>query len=83
MGAREQLHRMINGLPDPELQVALRFVEYLRDAPHGDALTQLLMTAPEDPESLTPGEASAVDLAFQQARTGQTIPWEEVRSQIG
>ena len=60
---------------------SLRFVEYLRDAPYSDPFTELLMTAPEDAELLAPEEEAAVNQALQEARTGQTIPWEEVRSQ--
>lgn len=83
MSAREQLHHLIDLLPDGEIQVALRFVEYLRDAPYSDPFTRLLMTAPEDAELLTPEEEAALNQALQEARTGQAIRWQEVRSQIG
>jgi len=82
MSSKQELHRIIESLPDPEVQAALRFLQYLRDARHDDPLVKMLMTADEDPEPLTPEEAAAVDRALTEYHTGQTVSWEEVRRRI-
>ena len=82
MTAKEELHRIVDLLPDSETQAALRFLEYLRDAPHDDPVTPMLLSAPEDSEPLSPEEEAAVEKGLQEMRSGQTIPWEEVRRQI-
>lgn len=83
MSARERLHRVVELLPEDEVEAALRFVESLHDTQRGDEFTRVLMEAPEDDEPLSPDEISRLDRAAEEARKGQTIPWEEVRRQIG
>lgn len=82
MTVKEELHRIVDLLPDAEIQAVLRFLQYLREARYDDRVSRLLMSAPEDPEPLTAEEALAVDRALEEFRKGQTIPWEEVRRQI-
>ena len=83
MTTREQLHRIVELLPDSEVKAALRFVEYLRDTRRSDEVARMLMNAAEDDEPLTPEEADSLERAAEEARSGQTVPWEEVRRQIG
>lgn len=83
MSTREQLHQMVDLIPDDELKVAHRLLERLRDTPQDDPVLQTLVTAPEDPESLTADEEAALDRAIDEARRGETKPWAEVRSRIG
>ena len=69
MSIREQLHRLVDVLPEAEAGAALRFLEYPRDAPSGDEVTRILMNAPKVDEpftddeqaSIAPGKKSAVE----------------------
>ena len=83
MSTRKQLHQIVDRIPDDELKVALRFLEYLRDVPHGDVMMETLMAAPEDPEPLSADEEASLDRAVDEARRGETTPWAAVRSRIG
>lgn len=83
MSIREQLHRLVDFLPEAEAGAALRFLEYLRDAPNGDEVTRVLMTVPEVDEPFTDEEQASLDRSREEARRGETKPWPEVRKHIG
>lgn len=83
MSIREQLHRLVDVLPEAEAGAALRFLEYLRDAPGGDEVTRILMRAPEVDEPFTDEEQASLDRAREKAGRGETKPWPEVREHIG
>jgi hypothetical protein len=40
------------------------------------------LTAPEDDEPLSSEEQSALDRAVEEARRGETTPWEQVRGRL-
>lgn len=79
MSIRDQLHRLVDVLPEAEAGAALRFLEYLRDAPNGDEVTRILMTVPEVDEPFTREEEASLDRSLEEARRGETRPWPEVR----
>ena len=83
MSIREQLHRLVDFLPEAEAGAALRFLEYLRDAPNGDEVTRVLMTVPEVDEPFTDEEQASLDRSREEARRGETKSWQEVRKHIG
>ncbi|HET7035153.1 MAG TPA: hypothetical protein VFI42_05665 [Thermomicrobiaceae bacterium] len=64
---RQQLHDLVDQLPDAELPAVERYL----------AALVALATAPIDTEPLTPEEA-----AILAAPPGPTIPWKQVRSEI-
>ena len=80
MSIRDQLHRLVDVLPEAEAGAALRFLEYLRDAPNGDEVTRILMTAPEVDEPFTGEEEASLERALDEVRRGETKPWPEVRT---
>ena len=82
MSIREQLHRLVDVLPEAEAGAALRFLEYLRDAPNGDEVTRILMTAPEVDEPFTDEEEASLERALEEARRGETKPWPDVRMML-
>ena len=82
MSIREQLHRLVDVLPEAEAGAALRFLEYLRDAPNGDEVTRILMTAPEVDEPFTDEEEASLERALEEARRGETKPWPAVRMML-
>ncbi len=84
MTTKEYLRRLVDELPDSQLEVALRFLEYLRDT--GDPVLHALLTAPEDDEPETEEERAALEDALEDAleeiRYGEGRAWEEVRGEL-
>ncbi|MBI2916577.1 MAG: hypothetical protein HYY01_01170 [Chloroflexi bacterium] len=77
---RDALHRLVDQLPDGELQAAQRFLAYLRDM--GDPVLRAFLEAPEDDEPETEEERLAVEQAKEEIRQGKGIPWEEVKREL-
>ena len=77
MATKDELHQLVDDLPESEMHAALRFLEYLRDQ-RNDPFVQALMDAPEDDEPDTPEEQQAADEAWQEYLSGKARPWEEV-----
>ena len=80
MTIKDELHRLVDELPQKELHGAKRFLEYLRNM--GDPLLQALMEAPEDDEPTTPEEDKGADEAWQEYLRGEARPWEDVRKEL-
>lgn len=71
---REQLYRLIDDLPESELNSARRYLEFLRlTGDYPDALAG----APEEDEPLTRQEAEALAEAEAQVDRGELIPDDE------
>jgi hypothetical protein len=64
MAAREQIHRLVDELPEDELDAAKRYLQYLRD--HGDPFVRTLADAPEDDERSSPDEDASARKAWEQ-----------------
>lgn len=79
MIAREDLHHLVDRLPESELERARRVLEYLEERAT-DPLLRALAEAPEDDEEETPEEAAAVEEAGQEMARGEGTPWEQIRS---
>ena len=77
---RQQLHTLVDELPESELYTAKRFLGYLHDT--SDPVLQALLQAPEDDEPETPEEAAAVQEAWEAYRRGEARPWGEVRQEL-
>ncbi len=82
MTTREMLHRLVDELPDSELQAARRMLNYLR-LTGDDRLLETLLEAPFDDEPETPEEAAAVAEAWEAVRRGEVVPLDEVRRELG
>jgi len=81
MTLRDEVHELVDQLPDDELNAARRFVEYLRH--HGDPLLKKLMEAPIDDEPVTEEEEALVAEAREELARGETISHEEVKREFG
>ncbi len=81
MTTREDVRRLVDRLPDEELEAARRYLEYLRDM--GDPFMRALHGAPEDDEPETEEERAAVEEAKAEIRRGEGLPWEDVRRELG
>ncbi len=77
---REALQRLVEEVPDRDLDTARRFLTYLRDT--GDPVLRAFMDAPEDDEPETEEERLAVAEAKEEIRQGKGIPWEEVKREL-
>lgn len=73
MTVRERLHQIVDELPEPDAERALRALERWRDDPVGLALA----AAPFDDEPETPEERAAVEQAREEVRRGDVVSAEE------
>jgi hypothetical protein len=81
MSPKEELHRLVDRLPEGEAQAAQRFLEYLCDFAE-DPFLAALRNAPEDDEPTTPEEDQAVEEAWRDCQAGKARPWEKVRKEL-
>ncbi len=83
MTTRDELHRLIEDLPECDLHMAELLIKWrheLRD----DPLLLTLATAPLDDEpDDPPDEAALTQEAREQAERGELIPLEDVRRDLG
>ena len=82
MAAKEDLHRLVDKLPENELDVAQRFLESLCNE-GGDPVLRALQEAPDDDEPETAEEAAAVQRAREQLARGDVISDEELWKRLG
>lgn len=81
MTIREELHHIVDDLPDSELATAKRFLVYL-SVTSRDALLCTLLDAPEDDEPETPEEAEGMAEAYEDVRAGRLVSHEEARRRL-
>jgi hypothetical protein len=74
---RAGLHRLIDGLPESELETAERFLHYLRAT--ADLVLKALLEAPLADEPETGDERKAVHEAREELVRGEVRTLEEVR----
>lgn len=80
MTIKEELHRLVDELPEGESHAAKRFLEYLRNM--GDPVLRAMLEAPEDNEPTTPEEDEGAEEAWQEYLRGEARPWEDVRKEL-
>jgi hypothetical protein len=80
---RENLHKLIDELPDADLPTAARVLEALNATANAHPLILALDAAPEDDEAETPEEAKAVAAAWEERRKGKYLTTQEVRRKLG
>ena len=81
MYTKDDLHRLIDQLPDNELLPAKRYLEYLRNM--GDPVLKALIDAPEDDEPETDEERIAVTEAYDDLAEGKVVTLDDVRRGLG
>ena len=80
MTIKDELHRLVDEIPNRELHAAKRILEYLRNM--GDPVLRSLMEAPEDDEPTTPEEDEGAEEARLEYLRGEARPWEDVREEL-
>lgn len=80
MVTKEELHRLVEELPQGEMGAARRYLEYLRNM--GDPFLRALMEAPLDDELETEDERAAVAEARAELAAGLLVSHDEVRREF-
>ena len=79
--ARDELHRLVDELPEAETHAARRYLEYLRHRQLPGL--QALLEAPEEEEELTPAAKKRLCRRLQEAEAGETIAHADVQREFG
>ena len=83
MTARDQLHRLVDGLPENELVTAERVLTGLSVLSLSDPVMAALAKAPRDDEPVTDREAERIEEGERDLRDGRTVTGEQVRTRLG
>jgi len=78
MTARDELHQLIDALPESDLAAARRFLEFLQSG-EDDPLAWVLNHAPLDDEPTTPEEDREAAAGWQEYLQGHAIPLDQIR----
>jgi hypothetical protein len=79
--AKEELHRLIDSLPEADVHAARRFLEFLSSA-DDDPFLRALREAPEDDEPTGIEEDQSAQEGWEEYRRGKAREWEEVRTEL-
>ncbi len=69
MTAREDLHRLVDTLPDEQVDHARKLLEDLSN--------------PDDDWPLTPEAEESVNRGLEDIRAGRVTPWEDIKKDLG
>ena len=76
---RREIHHLVDALPERELTVAKRYLQFLQGV-ENDSLNAALMTAPWDDEPESPEEIEAIHEAYQDVERGAIVDDEQLDS---
>jgi hypothetical protein len=80
MTTKQDLHRLIDELPESAVAEAARLLAALRA--EEDPVLRAFLEAPEDDEPETEEERAAVEEARAEIVRGEVVPWEEVEARL-
>ena len=83
MTARDQLHRLVDGLPENELATAERILTGLSAPSLSNPVMAALAKAPKDDEPVTDREAERIEEGERDLRDGRTVTGEQLRTRLG
>ena len=78
---RDDLKRLIDGLPDSELHAARRYLQFL--SYHNDALAWSLDQAPYDDEPVSNEDWEAIEEANEDIAASRVVSHEEIKRELG
>jgi len=81
MTTKQDLHKLVDNLPDSALSEAGRLLASL--CHDNDPVWKAAMEAPEDDEPLTDEDIKAIEEAREDIKHGRTISNEELRRELG
>ncbi len=76
---RDALHELLNRIPEEDLLIAKRFLEYLAVSPG----IRAALSAPSDDEPVTEADAAAIVRAREEVREGKIASHQEVLREFG
>jgi hypothetical protein len=79
---REELHDLVDKLPDSEVPAARRFLRYLYNMAE-DPVLRAAMNAPLDDEPFTPEQRVRVREAEAEADRGEVVRLEDLARELG
>lgn len=80
---RTELYKLIEELPETEIPTAIAFLSFVTHRAQQTPLDRILDSAPYDDEEYTEEELAAIDRGFREAESGQTMPFAQVKAEIG
>ena len=83
MTARDQIHRLVDALPDDALDTAGRMLAGLSAPSFADPVTSALAEAPMDDEPVTPSDAEAIAEGERDVKDGRVVSAAELRGRLG
>ena len=83
MTAREQVHQLVDALPDTELATAGRVLAGLSALALSNPAAAALAQAPMDDESVTDREAEAIEEGELDLEHGRVVSAADLRARLG
>ena len=80
---REQLHRLVDELPEETLNEAARALQGVRIPKRRPSVDEIFANAPVDDESLTEAEHAAIAEGRDDVAAGRLVSDEEIRREFG
>ena len=81
LAIKDDLHRLVDELPEDELPAAKRFLQYLYDMT--DPVLRALIESPEDDEPEIDEERAAVAEGYEDLAAGRVVSFEDVKREFG
>lgn len=79
---RDELHRLVEHLPDRVVGAAKRILEALSQAPSDSVTEALAKAAMKEPESLSDEDREALREAYDDLMAGRVVSHEEIKREF-
>lgn len=79
MVTKQQIHALVDQLPEETLPAAKKLLQSLHDDLPSDPFLRSLLLAPEDDEPLTDEQRAGIEEALQDVAEGRTVSHDEAR----
>lgn len=79
---RDEIHRIVDELPEGELKAARRYLEFIRNV-GADPVRRALENAPLDDEPETEEELRGVEQARRELEAGEVLTTEALKRELG
>ena len=83
MTTKEQIHQLVEDLPDSDLETVKRVLEGLSALSSANLVKAALARAPIDDESVTDEEAQAIEEGERDVAAGRVVASDEVQVRLG
>jgi len=83
MTTKEQIHQLVEDLPESDLETVKRVLEGLSALSSSNLVKAALALAPVDDESVTEEEAQAIDEGERDVEAGRVVTAEEAQIRLG